>query len=256
MASQNHEGLWAKAGGSSSCALCPQDCSCPGAVRSLVLHGQGSVSLREGQEDCSSQVELGRDSAGQPLHHVVVCRGQPRAFKDVLSPGAGVDSARVLERFPEVEGWLAPASINLPRDPSSSKVSKLVNVKAGLSSNSAVAGHISSDPAYAKFVRDELGCSQAVFKVYDKGYKISWLEGAPPPNSRVKNNGSARSQEDFVWEECCRLVALGCLRENGQEARTNHPFSSVFSKKQRLLLDALQFGNNYNQEDSCCPAGS
>ena len=113
-----------------------------------------------------------------------------------------------------------------------------------LSTNAGVPGRLTSNPEYYEFMRDVVKAPDRVCEVYREGYRPPWT--APPPSFQIfKNNKSARDQATFLWEEIKRLDSLHCVQETKTPSTILHPWSVVFSKKMRALLDASQHANPY-----------
>ena len=113
-----------------------------------------------------------------------------------------------------------------------------------LSTNKGVPGRLKADPSYYKFMRDVIKAPESVVAVYREGYRPPWI--SPPPSfQKFKNNKSARDDAVFLWEEVKRLDSLDCIEETKGPSSINHPWSVVFSKKMRALLDSSQHANPY-----------
>lgn len=91
--------------------------------------------------------------------------------------------------------------------------------------------------AYVKLCAEEY-----VLLTVEKGYKLVWKDGPPPP-ACTRNNKSARERPEFVQEEVKRLEDIGCLKRVFRRPTVVLPLSVVFSNKWRLLVDASRHLN-------------
>lgn len=113
-----------------------------------------------------------------------------------------------------------------------------------LTTNKAAAGRLRKSKDYYEFMKNVVKAPDAVLDVYREGYRPPWNK-KPPSCHFVENNGSAKKNANFLWEEVKRLVNLDCIEETEKPSEIMHPWSVVFSKKMRALLDASRNANPY-----------
>ena len=74
-------------------------------------------------------------------------------------------------------------------------------------------------------------------------YEIDWSH----TKDVRPNNRSALAKPYFLWTELLSLESLGCIKRVDYQPHIVNPYSVVFSKKWRCVLDAGQCLNKY-----CC----
>ena len=93
-------------------------------------------------------------------------------------------------------------------------------------------------------MKDVIKAPNDVLQIYKEGYRPPW-EKPPPATKVVENNKSAKVNDRFLWEEIQRLLKLDCIEETKYPSKIMHPWSVVYSKKMRALLDASRNANPY-----------
>lgn len=114
-----------------------------------------------------------------------------------------------------------------------------------LSTDSRVPGRI-NNPEFFSFWKDELKASDYILDVIKNGYKIPF-KSIPPP-SFCDNNKSMLKEKDFAYQELLRLESLGCISRVKERPYIVLPLSVVFSKKQRLVVDASRHLNPFIED--------
>ena len=111
-----------------------------------------------------------------------------------------------------------------------------------LTTDTRVPGRI-GDPVFFDFWKNTLKAQPWHLDLVQNGYKIPLIEF--PPQSFCENNKSALKEPIFAKTEIKRLEALGCIYKVSRQPHIVLPFSSVFSKKLRLVVDASRHLNPY-----------
>ena len=109
-----------------------------------------------------------------------------------------------------------------------------------------VAGRVNK-PEHVQFWEKVIKAPPLPLKILREGFKVCFEHNILPSPTKLRNNSSARKEQEFVDKSIERMVEIGVCSESRSPPYISNPLSVVDTGKKRLVLDVPRTINPVSQ---------